>query len=229
MNSIKSISVFVLLFILLFIVVFKKKQMKSIVNNIPECRAYFEQLADDHPDLKQFQYGDAQHISKETRARIEYPCLWLETPNLRFQLVNNFTTYIDVALVILQKTDKDNTNDYRNKIDICSQIMKELLHHVKDDSEKGFVRLYNPANIQLQEIAPMDADNIIGFRAEFTLSATFSHISIADKRQNVCPIGTLPKFAWDNNTQGDFSNLTITNNTLPANAGFTWLVDMEHQ
>ena len=193
-----------------------------IVTNIPELRRHFESYAEEHSEIKEFVYGDNQKILNLDRSEICYPVLWLETPIISYNFGVNFQKIYNCAFVVMGNAKPDNWQDVERMADLTESITQDLIFYLKEDYESSLLKLQNPSRVSADYVRPFGHDHDIGWRVSFQIRAMSYHSLDPKKRTRTCPIGTLPKFKFDNQTAGGFTNLVITNNTLPTGAGFEW-------
>jgi hypothetical protein len=199
------------------------------VNNIAELRFLFESYVEEHPQLKEFVFGDYQKIESLNRSELNYPVLWLETPSVNYDLSRNFQRVYNCSFVILEGIEKDNWTDIEIATAKTEQLAHDVVMYMKEDSEQDILRLENNARIGGDFVPFFGSDLDCGWRVSFQVRVMLSHTLSTSKRQRVCPVGTLPWFSFNNATAGSFNNLTIQNTTLPENEAwqYEWTYEID--
>ena len=204
---------------------------KNIVTNQAELRQYFYEISEANPDIKHFIFGDAERVVSEDRSRIEYPCLWLETPTIIYDLPKNQKKKLIANFVILSNSAPDDWNKSETESDKCAQIMNDVLQTLKEHSEGNIIRLEKSSRLKAEPINGFAHDYDIGFRGEATFDVMLVPSVENEKWQSVCPLGTLAKFHWQNNEAGNFTNCVVTNESLPTDEVFVveWKYQVDNQ
>lgn len=131
---------------------------------------YFRNIAAKHVDVKDFVHGASGDILAKTRSSLQYPCLWLETPNLQFH--DNDTLQLTAdrigAFVVLWNAP----NKTPEQIDViwadCEQIVYDVLGRmVRDRKQRKFQFSLNGTSAEA--ISQMFTDKDFGWRVEFKM------------------------------------------------------------
>ena len=200
-----------------------------IVNTYSEYMAYFRDLADANPDINGFVSGDSLRILSQDRSSLEYPVLWVESPQVNWVFQNGLLKQVfQGAFVVLQNAELEHWQQEDFVMDKCCKITSDLIRKVKLDAEAGLFYL-ELNQFGSNPIQTYGHDNDHGWRTEISIFTNDGYCVDECKDQSFCPVGTLARFEYNNAVEGDFSSLTITNKTLPESYGFTfewtWQID----
>jgi len=192
-----------------------------IVKSYAELTEYFRRIAEDHPDINYFIVGDDDKILSQDRSFLKYPVLWLEKPDVNWTMINDLRRSYTVSFVVLENAAID---DWAKEDRIYSELLNitgQILQWIEEDKQAGIIDV-DLANVNSNPINTYGHDNDNGWRTTIRVIGKEGQCAPACKRQNVCPVGTLAKFSWDNANAGDFTALTITNETLPSEEPWSW-------
>ena len=192
-----------------------------IVRTYAELTEYFRRIAEDHPDINYFIVGDDDKILSLDRSKIDYPVLWLEKPDVNWSMVNDLRRSYNVSFVVLENAAIDDWEKedkiYNNLLNITGNILQWM----QEDKQENIIDV-DLVNVNSNPVNTYGHDNDNGWRTTIRIKGKEGQCAPACKRQNVCPVGTLAKFSWDNATAGGFAALTIANLTLPSAEAWTW-------
>lgn len=188
--------------------------MSIIVGSLAELETYFHGLQESHAELKYFVAGDSHKITTVDRSSVEYPLLWMETPEVDWTLSDKYQRVYRVAFIVLGNVPPDNWRRERLVKSLLLDIVSTLLRWIQQDKEAGLLD-YESLSARSQPVFPWGHDNEIGWRTELDFRVPISYCPEPCKQQSFCPAGTLAKFSWDNSMEGDFTNLAIVNLTTP--------------
>ena len=140
-------------------------------NTLPDFVDYFRQLARANLALAgSFVHGAAGRILSQSRSRLTYPCLWLETPSLAFEEKDGTAPLGKrrCAWVVLVKVPSDDyaaqDAGWARAEHLALQVLSRML---RDRKKRKFHFSLNPS--PLEPVATLTVDNEIGFRLEFEL------------------------------------------------------------
>lgn len=193
----------------------------NVVGSLAELEAYFENLSETHPDIKDFLVGDSDKILSMDRSRLNYPCLWLETPEVDWTFGNQRQRNYKVAFLILWNTPTDDWEKERLVKSKTLDITDQILRWIQEDKENDIV-LFDVLNSKSMPVFGFGHDNDLGWRTEISLMSPIGWCAPTCKRVDACPVGTLAKFSWENNVAGYFTDLSISNLSLPEETSWTW-------
>lgn len=192
-----------------------------VVKSYAELTEYFRRIAEDHPDINYFIVGDDDKILSKDRSLLDYPVLWLEKPDVNWSMINDLSRTYTVSFVLLENAAID---DWAKEDDIYNKLLNitgQILQWMQEDSQSDLIKI-DFRSITSNPINTYGHDNDNGWRTTIKIIGKEGQCAPACKRQNICPVGTLAKFSWDNATAGDFTALTIINETLPTDEAWTW-------
>lgn len=148
-----------------------------VANNFSAYVEYFRALTEQHLQLKDFIHGTAADIMGKTRSEISYPCLWLETPQMKLtdNSASQFTGIRSGAFIILYNAPGATPPQVDLIWELTEQICLEVLGKMRQDKKKHLLSInFNSAT--LDPISTLFIDNDYGWRVEFTL----------EKQINIC-------------------------------------------
>lgn len=134
-----------------------------------EIKAYFQEIASLHPSLKSFVHGDVRRFTAATRSELEYPCLWLETPNQKFEDNDTFTGVINSAAFIVLKNAETGDADAQDLIwSETNEIVWDIISKIRQDSG-GRSQFINSKFFSIDPLDTLFVANDYGWRVEFTI------------------------------------------------------------
>ena len=194
-----------------------------IVNTYSEYMAYFRSIADAHPDIKTFVSGDSDRILSMDRSSLEYPVLWVESPDINWNVYEGIVKQaFRGAFVVLKNAQIDYWQQEDFAMDICGKITSDIIKKISEDANEGYITIGDSKGFRSDPIKTYAHDNDHGFRTEVNIETNDGYCVDEFKDQSLCPLGTLIKFQYENAVAGDFSSLTITNQSLPEDNSFTY-------
>ena len=124
--------------------------------------------------------GDSERIISIQRSSIEYPCLWLESPDINVRDNKSDTIQADFrgALNIISNCATDDYEAQDAAMESNFQIAVEVISRmVRDRRGRSETPMFNLDlnSIQMLPINSMMIDNDFGWRVEFLLS---NHLNI---------------------------------------------------
>ena len=134
---------------------------------------YFRTVAEEHTGIADFVFGDSQRILSREIAEIQYPCLWLEVPDISpFSGDTDLRLRFDGGLMILQATPQDFEQEDA-ALNSTFLISIAVLQRMMNDAEAGLFD-FNPRTAVLQAKPPFSGDNDHGWHLDFDLSISAS-------------------------------------------------------
>lgn len=193
-----------------------------IVNTYSEYMAYFRSLYEANPDIKDFVSGDSNRILSQDRSKLDYPVLWVESPEINWAFQNGvFKQIFQGAFVVLKNAQSEYWQQEDFAMDQTAKITAELIKQMRNDAENGIISM-DSTRFNSNPILTYGHDNDHGWRTEVSIGSNDGYCVDDCKDQSLCPAGTLAKFEWQNDTAGDFTSLSIINKTLPEDNTFTF-------
>jgi len=186
-----------------------------IIHGTADIEAYFERLADNHPDIMDFVVGDSEHILSRDRSSLEYPCLWLESPNVNWDFGTKRSMDYEFSISILENVPDDAWRREQYLKHKLLLITGHILHQINQDAEAGII-LLTGKRAKSMFLPRMGNDNSILWRTDLVFSTPLSWCAPTCKLPDACPAGTLAMFKWENSITGGFTGLSVTNLSKPG-------------
>lgn len=144
------------------------------MNNLNEFTLYFKSIADSHIDLKYFVCGAVDSLLKmlsESRTLIEYPCLLVETPSYKLKRNSkaNFNLKPSSAFIVLQKAPKEDFFQEGIEMNKSLEIILDILAKIEKDRLAEKVSIDWDSILDIEPVAPLGPDYLVGYRVEFNL------------------------------------------------------------
>jgi hypothetical protein len=143
------------------------------MNSFTEFLEYFQTLALQHVDIKDFVHGPSVDIIAKSRSELKYPCLWLETPSTVVYDNNAKNTTADriCAFVVLENLP----NALPAQRDALWQKLEEITFDLlsrmrKDKQARQFIFDMDGNGIPVEPISQLFVDNDYGWRVEFRIN-----------------------------------------------------------
>jgi hypothetical protein len=103
--------------------------------NITDVRAYFKTLAENHSEVKSFNYGGADRILERLKNKITYPAVWFVEPDFNYKDSGGLSKKYSTDLLVLTKPTSDKDVDVDFAKDKAEEILHELLKRIDFDVE----------------------------------------------------------------------------------------------
>jgi hypothetical protein len=130
---------------------------------------YIKDLGASHVDIQDIVIGDYEDIISRERSTIAYPCLWIETPSVRYTGDNDSPREIyEGAIVILQNGSNQDPSIIADNLSSTFLIAREFLFRIS-----LFENYMNINNRRLDAIATLGNDNDQGWRFSFEIEQPF--------------------------------------------------------
>ncbi len=194
----------------------------NITTTLGELDAYFKRLVDSHPNINSVVIGDSEQILSIDRSKIEYPCLWVETPNVDWHLKDNPKRYYSFGFVVLANVPADRWLAQRYALHTTLEITEQLLTKIKDDSDENLIFI-EQGTATSYPVLGYGHDHDFGWRTTMRIRASMAPCADSCVWTDVCPVGSLVRFKWENNNLGDFSDIVFTDTSLPTTESWTFL------
>jgi hypothetical protein len=131
---------------------------------------YFTSLASLHPTIEHFSYGDYERILGAERDTITYPCMWLESPVIKFiGDTESHSKKWSISFVILMNSAMDDEVKKENNIDECEQICYDIIAKCMHDGKNGVFKNLSISDIEMDLVTSKNNDNDQGWRVELVL------------------------------------------------------------
>jgi hypothetical protein len=130
---------------------------------------YIKDLGDAHADIQSIVIADYDDIITRERTDLQYPCLWIETPTVRYRGDNDSVREIyEGALVILQNGSNLDPDIVASNLKETFIIAREFLFRIALYENKMSI-----TNKELSAIATLGNDNDQGWRLSFDIEQPF--------------------------------------------------------
>jgi hypothetical protein len=119
--------------------------------------------------IKDFVFGDSNRILNALNSSIDYPVLWLHTPDIKpFESggrKNRFTS----DFLILKNAAADDYEQQETNFSDCLEIVWKVLRRMERDAESG-VFDFDIDSADIQPKSALSSDNMNGWFVTFSLS-----------------------------------------------------------
>lgn len=188
-------------------------------------REYFSRLATEHKWIKSFFYGDFDEILNAERSQIDYPFLWLESPDVNFtrsQGSDSIKVIHDVAFNILFNVSPSRVGERQARIDQAEQIAGHILWKMDCDQDEENIRFFYSSANMFPIVAGQGSDNEVGFRVECEIQPLITTLDAAGYFSDIFPALTQASFTWLVTDNGGDRTVDLSNTTTPSLVGFTF-------
>jgi len=195
-----------------------------------ELISYFEQLATDHVWINDFVHGDFDEILAEERSNIQYPALWMETPEIPMDGdSDSYTQQYEGSFVIYHAAPPDHQERRKSNLERCFLIARDVILRLMNDQENDLYD-FSIDSIRMEPVISYNNDNAQGWRVNYILKHQGFECYDADRWTSVFPAGTFARFTFEE----DRTNMVFDANCDTPTSGFTynWIYyidDMETQ
>lgn len=177
---------------------------------------YFNVIANDHIDIQSFTFGDSEKILSEENSNLNFPCLWLETPDVKLKESHGDISFnLNGSFVVLEKCPPDEWLRQRWKLDQTMRMTYEILRRMCSDVDENNHFQFDRNEVEIYPIINYNGSPMVGWRAEFNIA--MPPTDCQDRFKNVCPVGSISKFHWTNNSEDGF-DLEFENLSFPEDA-----------
>lgn len=149
--------------------------MAEAINSFSTWHEYFEEIVEQLPELNTFKLGDPLRYINGEMGDIQYPCLWLEWPEMEFKDAGaeNYRDEKTFGFAVIKACD---VNDYttQNAAMLETQdIMRKIFARmIKDRRDNRLLNWYLP--VKFEPIIEMGISTSYGWRAELSTSGTLN-------------------------------------------------------
>lgn len=194
--------------------------MKSAI----DFKKYFELLSIQHKEIKQFFYADYEDILDAEKSNIEYPCLWLESPDIPFiGDSDSFTCTYKSSFVILMHSALEQRDRRNYNMVKTQQIATDIIKKMNCDQEAHGIN-FKIQSVVLYPLPSNNPDNCQGWRADFELQPTSQSTNFQEQFNTA--FNDLIKFEFQFTAvkNGALHNLSIESNLDPdiSNFDYRW-------
>lgn len=180
-----------------------------MISSYADITYYLRRLGDLHPDIKEVVVGDSEQIMSQDRSKLDYPCLWIETPKVTYTLGSHNKSSYSWNITVLINTPVDDWVGQQHILHRCLNIVDDLLAKINQDAEDG--HLYTVGS-------QASADAILGYGHDYDFGWRFSLQlgRLMPSCPGACSFAAdasahlLPEFSYTNNNLGDFTDIFIT-------------------
>ena len=134
---------------------------------------YMSMLGDQHKDIKFTAYGDYDRILGAERDRIEYPAIWIESPEAT--IVGDLDAMKlrwEVSFVILINAQLDDAARREANLDTAMTIAKDLIARIRKDVIDNELIGADISSSRLTMVWSEANDNDQGWRYSFFIDTT---------------------------------------------------------
>ena len=200
----------------------------NITTTLAELQYYLRNLGQLHPDIQDVIVGDSEQILSLDRSNLTYPVLWIETPTIDWDFGDNPHRYYNLAFVVLINTPADTWQHQQNILNRTAIITEQLLARLWSDAHANLIQLKR-TTAKSEPILGYGVDNDYGWRTTLRPRAYMDSCAKTCLWPDVCPVGSLARFTWENQSLGDFTNIIFEDASLPADenwlTSWSWQVD----
>jgi len=147
------------------------------MNSPIELRNYIEQLTAEHKKIKQFYYADYDDIIGSERANIEYPLLWMESPDVRPRNADHFNVEYSFSFLVLMAAPVDEKQMQLDNSIETFDIAMSILSRIQYDEEESNTLEFEIDDVDMHEVgaAAVGNNNETGWRVSMKLSTYVEH------------------------------------------------------
>jgi len=140
-------------------------------NKFSDFISYFRKIQEEHTELVYFVHGTAADVMGLSRSELEYPCLWLETPELKIQenQAMEVTGSRSAAFMILWNAPEKSAEEVDLIWSKTEELALDVLSRMRKDRRERKIN-FNLNGVTVDPISTLFIDNDYGWRVEFTLA-----------------------------------------------------------
>lgn len=137
-----------------------------------DIKNYFETIAAAHRDIMDFREGDADEILEAERSKINYPCLWMETPDVSPEGdTDSYEFRWNGAYTILINSKTGNKDRVDYNLERAFLIASQILVRLRNDMMSGIFYRCSMSGASMERIFTINNDNDQGFRCQYSILA----------------------------------------------------------
>jgi hypothetical protein len=189
-----------------------------------EFRAYFEDLATAHPLIKSFFEGNYEEILAAERSTMEYPLLWLESPEVTIpDDEDGFQISFNSAFVILYNSPMDDYLRIKSQMESAYRMAMDVVFKMLSDSNAGNFD-FTIKNIALDPVSTLNNDNDHGWRCNFSILIESEGCGNSEIWPESFPFGEFARFEL---TDKDSTKMTFETDAIDDSEDYTinWYVE----
>lgn len=190
-----------------------------------ELRNYMEVLATENKHIRKFFYGDYDDILGAERVKMEYPLLWMESPEVDPADEDHFSLVFSFAWLVLLNSPIDDKQRNLYNSEKAFRIALGIIARMVNDDEDGIIN-FDIDDVQLMEVRRAAGNNNeTGWRVEMKILSNIAICYNENDWEGNLPEGIVPRFTW----VIDGKVITLSNNSEPG-AGYTinWRCKFDH-
>lgn len=141
-----------------------------------DFREYFSKLAATHGSIKQFFYGDFDDIIEAERNNIDYPLMWLESPEINLIDDDELNQRYDFSFLILMAAPLDDKERNMNNQFDTYNIMEGIIRKLVIDAEADVINMDKSIEGMVLQpvIRAIGNNNETGWRLSMSLYGYFT-------------------------------------------------------
>lgn len=130
--------------------------------------SYFEDIANRHPAINWFYELDEEEILQGLRNDVQYPCMFLEIPEISFaDNGSNTDSITPVGLVVLSACAPGDQAEKRDTLISHEAIIFDIIRQMREDDRTGQLHL-NTNQVTYAKVGP-HFENCYGWRLDARL------------------------------------------------------------
>lgn len=182
-----------------------------------ELLAYFESLAADHIDINDFINGDFEEILASERSKINYPALWVETPEIPMEgSFDSFTQRFEGSFTVFMASAPDMEDKKRSNSERSFLIARDIIFKMMQDKSLGIYD-FEISSIRLEPVISYNNDNEQGWRVDYIIQHQPAECYNSNRWSSIFPEGSFARFTFEPSG----SDMVFTNTSDQSGSGFT--------
>lgn len=139
---------------------------------------YFTMLARQHVKLNSSYHGDYEQILGATNTNIEYPCLWIESPEAKAMGdTDTLSLSWACAIVVLYQAPNDDFDQKQANLDLALDIVKDIIGRMRNDVIEGNLLGVSFNNSMIDQVYDSElSDSGQGYRFSFIIKTSNSEL-----------------------------------------------------
>jgi hypothetical protein len=136
---------------------------------LTELEEWIEDFPTHIPEIKEVIFGDEQEILNRQNSRIQYPCMWVETPSPRLVYNPPGMQYSFFCTFLMNVPNEGDKTQYRAARNTCILNAQRAFARFERGEEAALFELQREA-AEGEEIWPYSGDRDTGFRFQIRLT-----------------------------------------------------------
>lgn len=145
------------------------KYQNSQLMTLEELELWIEEFSTEIPDIKEVIFGGEEEILNRQNSRIQYPCMWVETPSPRFVFDPPGITFEFMCVFLMNVPKEGDKALYRSARSTSISIAEKAFARFEAGEELGLYQLERQAS-EGEEIFPWSGDRDTGYRFQVRLT-----------------------------------------------------------